>query len=596
MPGVFGIADRRGVAASSLASMAEAMCTQPHYVRDELFVGDVAAASRVHLGRTRMTSTPAHDPSGVHAWVHGEVYNLAAAVEALGWSEVAVANRDVAAWLVRAYRQGELDALLARLDGFFCAAIFDAERRRISLISDRTGLRMLYYYHRGGSFVWASEVKGILVAPGVDKAVDPVSLPCFMDLGYLMGEHTWFEHVRLMPPTAVVEYDIDADTVRKRHYWSWAAIQPSKLSFDDAVDAMGEAFVAAVARRFDPQERTGISLSGGLDSRAILAAVTRLDPEYQGFAYTFGRPDCDDIVLARQVIARTRWRHQVFPLDGKNWLAPRLAQVWSTDGMLDLMHMHGGEFMQQCAAEMDVNLNGYMGDAIIGGGWLPRLVEGQRGTLENTRSFFGKYGHLAGMESTYFDFPNAEPVLFMSRTRRFTNVGTVNHLTAVEQRKPFFGNGVIELALALPFAYRAHNRLHAAMVHRFFPTFFRDIPWQKTGQVAGILLPHGRAYAAWDKAKRLALGLSGRAPRKYFTDYGTWVREPAVSAFLSKLLDRNGAVYADYTDEDFVARYLRPHLSRGLYDHSGKILRAATIELYLRRALRGEATAFEIGA
>lgn len=55
----------------------------------------------------------------------------------------------------------------------------------------------------------------------------------------------------------------------------------------------------------EPDEKIGISLSGGLDNRAIFAAVNHLYPDYKGYAYTFGVPECDDITIAEQVIARS---------------------------------------------------------------------------------------------------------------------------------------------------------------------------------------------------------------------------------------------------------------------------------------------------
>ena len=176
-------------------------------------------------------------------------------------------------------------------------------------------MRLLYWYYKDGVFAWGSEVKAILAVDGVDKALDPTSYDCFMDLGYLMGEHTWLEHIKLIKPATVVEYDLAERAVNQHHYWRWSEIKPSNLTFDEAVDELGKRFIEAVRRRFNPNERIGISLSGGLDSRAIFAAVDHLYPDYKGYAYTFGIPGCDDITIAEQVISRSKnWRHKSFIL------------------------------------------------------------------------------------------------------------------------------------------------------------------------------------------------------------------------------------------------------------------------------------------
>lgn len=232
-------------------------------------------------------------------------------------------------------------------------------------------MRLLYWYHKGGVFAWGSEVKAILAAEGVDKELDPTSYDCFMDLGYLMGEHTWFEHIKLIKPATVIEYDLAADTVKQYHYWKWSEIKPSNLTFDEAVDELGKRFIEAVRRRFDPSERIGISLSGGLDSRAIFAAVDHLYPDYKGYAYTFGIPGCDDITIAEQVISRSKnWQHEKFYFSADNWFEPRKEKIWNTDGMKDMIHMHGSEFASEIGKNIDVNLNGYLGDAVLGGSYL----------------------------------------------------------------------------------------------------------------------------------------------------------------------------------------------------------------------------------
>ena len=98
-----------------------------------------------------------------------------------------------------------------------------------------------------------------------------------MDLGYLLGEHTWFKHVHLIKPATVVEYDIAAETVSQHYYWTWSEIKPNNLGFDDAVDALYEFLPNAVLRRFNPDEHALVSLlSGGLDSRVILAIVEQI--------------------------------------------------------------------------------------------------------------------------------------------------------------------------------------------------------------------------------------------------------------------------------------------------------------------------------
>jgi len=436
-------------------------------------------------------------------------------------------------------------------------------------------------------FAWGSEVKAILAVEGVDIQLDPTSFDCFMDLGYLMGERTWFEHIELIKPATVIEYDIRADETHQYHYWKWSAIKPSSMSFDEAVDELGERFIEAVSRRFDPNERIGISLSGGLDSRAIFAAVDHLYPDYEGYAYTFGIPGCDDITIAEQVIARSAWRHEIFHFRANNWFEPRIEKIWNTDGMLDMMHMHGSEFLDDISKHMDVNLNGYLGGEAFGSSYQERhKMKGidKRIDADIASNLYGKHAVLSDVSDEYYNIHHVEAYDFTNRSRRLINMGTVNGLVKMDQRKPFIDNATTELVFSLPDEYRVDNRLYSAMLQKFFPRFFLDIPWQKTGKPAGVVRKASIPARAARKSMRILKKIVNMQSTKGYTDYPAWIRDKEVADKLTNLVHPDAARYRMLTEDDLARRWLEPHLKSRAVNHSNQILRVATIELYLRKA------------
>lgn len=576
MPGIYGVANSQH-AKNNLDSMASAMHLYDHFVQDELYCDMKVSASRAHTGQVGELTSPAR-VDGYTLWIEGEAYNVKEVAKELG-----ITARSLSEFLLAAEKTGQLDKCLNRLDGYFCAALYDTEHQKLKLISDRYGMRMLYWYHKDGVFAWGSEVKAILAVEGVDKELDATSYDCFMDLGYLMGEHTWFEHIKLIKPATVIEYDLDADRVTQYHYWKWSEIKPSSLTFDEAVDELGKRFIEAVRRRFDPGERIGISLSGGLDSRAIFAAVDYLYPDYLGYAYTFGIPSCDDITIAEQVISRARnWKHDKFYFSADNWFEPRNERVWNTDGMQDMMHMHGSEFLPQVAQHMDVNLNGY-GGGLLTGELINKSAPNSRMTTELAARKFNIYARLDDCESDFYGVEHVEPYVYMNRNRRFTNMGTTNILVSVQQRKPILDNQVFELLMSIPDEYRVNNRLYAAMLQKFFPKYFKDIPWQRTGKPAAVTRKPSIPIRAVRKGMRILKSVVGIESTQGYTDYPAWIRDEEVSGKLSDLLKYESAFYKKLTEQDLRERWLRPHLDNMLSNHSNEILRAATIELYLRR-------------
>jgi asparagine synthase (glutamine-hydrolysing) len=586
MPGIYGYIKKTPGESSQLISMTEAMKLYNHFVQDEQYEDNSVAASRVHLGHIGEKSSPYHN-GGVRLWVEGEAYNCKEVAKRLRLKQ-----KGVAASLVEAYQTDKLDNYLNLLDGYFCAAIYDAKKKKVLLVSDRYGMRMLYWYCCGKQFVWSSEVKGILALNGIDTTLDPASPQCFLDLGYLMGENTWFQHIKLIKPATVLECDIASQKIEQHRYWKWSEIKPSNLSFDGAVAELGQRFINAVRRRFDPNKKIGISLSGGLDSRAMLAAVDQLYPEYQGYSYTFGIAGCDDIRIAQKVVSLTNWRHQIFELHQGTWFQPRLERIWLTDGMLDLMHMHGCEFLDDISQHININLNGFLGDAILGGSYLEKTKEkDKRITLEIARKYYGRNVSGRSVKDAFYDVPHIEPLLYMSRGRRFINMGTVNALVKVDQRKPFFDNTIIEFVFALPDEYRLDSKLYSAMLIKFFPKFFNDIPWQKTG----CPLAYSNALTKTitfknrivDRLKREV----GRIGIKYkdlhnYTDYAEWLRQEPAKSFFETTLFSKRAIYPEYIDQETVQNYFKHHLQNKA-NHHDELCRTLTFELWLQQVFLG---------
>jgi asparagine synthase (glutamine-hydrolysing) len=563
MPGIYGLVDDPKAVAKNLSQMREAMHLYDHFVLDQAFVHDSLGASRVHLGNIGASNSPQKDQQN-YVWVEGEAYNLSQVCTQMGFDP----NLSLSELLLMAESSGQLESCLHGLDGYFCAALYNPVAGKVKLVSDRYGMRLLYWYHKEGIFAWGSEVKAILAIEGLDKEFDPTSFHCFMEFGHLLGNNTWFEHIKLIKPATILEYCMISNKGSQRHYWKWSDIAPSQLTFEQARDKMGELFIEAVAKRFDPKERIGLALSGGLDSRAILAAILHLYPDYKGYVHTFGLADSDDMRIARRVVGLTNWQHDRFELNQTNWFVPRIQQIWNTDGMYDLLHMHGCEFAKSLSNKIDINLNGYLGGAIAGGCHWDESKIGNKGiNKEIAYLYYGRFAQ--DYEDSFYAGVHFDNYLFMNRGRRFSNYGTSNFLPWIQQRKPFSDNAFVELIFSIPEQYRAHNRLYAAMLQKFFPTFFKSIPWDKTGQPAGplknkyLLLDYARR--AINKSKRM-LKISIRKP---YSDYPNWIQEPEVATRLKSLLANPQALYHRFTPED---------LSQSDYEVQ---LKAATVEFYL---------------
>lgn len=577
MPGVYGFISKNN-SRENLKEMADAMHLYNHFSQDEFFFHGQMAASRTHIGvldENRLTIRLGHK----HIWVDGEAYNL---------SEVASTLQVDASSLERlilvADETGKLDRCLNLLDGYFSAVLYDSNKENLKLISDRYGMRYLYWYYKDGLFCWGSEVKTILAINSVDKSINKKSYDCFLNLGYLLGEETWFDHIKLIKPASIISFDLCSRTVKQKNYWNWKEIKTQDLSFDNAVDEMGERFIEAVSKRFNPNKRIGVSLSGGLDSRAIVAAVDYLYPNYKGYSYTFGARNSNEVLIANRVAKNLKnWEHEIFNFTPYNWFESRKPKVWDTDGQLDLKHMHGSEFLSDVRSKIDINLNGYCGDIVLGGGFLSKRFLNKRIDKEDAKSVYGEYTPLADINNDFYNIDSIEPNFLMNRFRRFTGCGTINLLPWVGQRKPFFDNKLLEFVYGLPDEYRLNNKIYAKMLLKYFPKYFDEIPWQKTGMT--INMPRRITSANTillkfiNKCKK-TLGLKSTYE---YVDYQSWIKEENIKNELIQLFENDSAFYKSFSDKNLVESLIMPHIKNSLTDNSDKILRAATAEIYFKK-------------
>ncbi|MBA2074001.1 asparagine synthase-related protein [Aeromonas veronii] len=558
MPGLFGHIKKHHTNTDELSRiirMQEKLypVTVEHEYQDERL-----AAVRCFSFYEKMTH---QDESGwLNIWVEGCIYNLAETAH-----HYQQQFHDLNHALIWGYQNQVLAEMLASLDGIFCAVLYDRHKKKLVLISDRNGMRGLFFYHKNGYFAWASEIKAFLPMVFFEKKLNTQALSCFMDLGYLVGDISYFEGVSLLPPATLLTYDIDADKLHSYHYWSWADIKQRNLSFDDAVDALGEIVERAVGRRVDLTESLVFPISGGLDSRMLLAATHRAHPDYQGRCYTFGTKACADIVLAQQVTDIVEWPHVIYELTPDNWFEKRIPTILLTDGLLDMQHMHGCEFVDDITKHGRFVINGYSGDAILGPSFLRTDTTNQRINKGIAEKYYGQYVHLADIESSFYDIPHVEPNLLMNRVRRFTNMGTLASSPWLEHKKPFLDNELIEFVFSINDEHRLENKLYSTMLLNQFPEFYKTIPWQKTGRTINnnpeVVMP--------------------LCATENYTDYISWIREPDIAVKIDRILNSPTALYRNFIDEDWHEMYLVPHLKKNL-NRSNKILRAVTIELFLQ--------------
>ena len=342
LSGIFGHVGACGAPGNRaiLARMADRLCHQPWHTAETCLADPLAAIGRTHIGLFNRAPQPVRSADGaVSLWLSGEFYHqqdLRASLVSTGSLEPGADDAELA----RAVYERDGAAGLTRLEGAFLVAVWDGRTRELVLVNDRFGLYPHFYAHTGGGFIFAPEIDAILCNPAVRRTLNLTTVAEFVRFQQALGDHTWFEDIRLLAPATCLRYQPRADRLEAGTYWDWNRIglQPS-IGFKDAVDAGLQVFQRAIDAMVEPPLRAGVFLSGGLDGRAIVGFTPERVPLT---TITYGESGCWDVVIGERLARAAGRPHHWLPFDGGAWVrefAP--LHVALTSGLHGWTNSHG---------------------------------------------------------------------------------------------------------------------------------------------------------------------------------------------------------------------------------------------------------------
>jgi asparagine synthetase B (glutamine-hydrolysing) len=212
--------------------------------------------------------------------------------------------------IVALARQDKLGRL-AEANAQFCAALYDRRQHRLTLITDRLCTHALHVWRRDGELVFATQLYALIGDERVSRAVDPSAIAQLFTMQRTFGRTTPLRDVAALPAAALVTFD--GKTIDERRYWEmrW---QVSSMSERETASALAGALLRSLVRQ--SSGRIGMLLSGGLDSRTLLAAAPTPMPCWTTASY-----DNPELAIARETAARLGSAHHPVILDPPSILA-----------------------------------------------------------------------------------------------------------------------------------------------------------------------------------------------------------------------------------------------------------------------------------
>jgi asparagine synthase (glutamine-hydrolysing) len=544
---------------------------------------------------------------------NGEVYNyreLRSELEARGHHFRTGTDTEV---LLAAFREWGV-ACVERFVGMWAFAIWDEERRTLFASRDRFGIKPFYYHRTGGRLAFASEPKAFRADPKLRLAANPRAVRDYLQQGYLdHTEETFFAGLSRLLPAHNLSYGPDG--LRVWRYWT---PEPGEAPAD-AVAAVRERFLDSVRLQLRSDVPIGTCLSGGLDSSAIVCAISHLreigaetdqvGPRPQTFTAYFEDRGFDERPYAEAVIEQTGAEPHWISFDDREVVDVAPSIVESQDEPFGSTSMIAQWFVMREArrAGRVVMLDGQGADEIFAGyhGYFAAffadlLTRGRVGELGRElaayRSLHGASGvTLANMVARPF-LPASMRWAARGRARGGSSLlaPDLRSLTATPE-----GNGA-------HFPDRLRRMLHLIMGHRGLPELLR---YEDRNSMAHSLearvpfLDHRLVELAFsvDASSLIDRGMTKTALRRALSDLlppivrdrvdklgfvtpeQRWLRgalgELAADIFASQSFRERGFVDAAAA-RDRLARHRRGEVDAGF-----EIWRALNLELWARAFL-----------
>ena len=228
----------------------------------------------------------------LHITYNGEIYNyqeIKNDLSALGHKFVGESDTEM---ILHAYQEWGIKAI-DKFIGMFAIVILDEQKNEIHLIRDRAGVKPLFYYHKNGLILFASELKSFHEHPHFKKELDLNAVAAFMQYGNVPTPHCIFKNCYKINPGNYLKINLSSKIKKEIQYWNvydYYNKPKLKISYGEAIDKTKKILLSAFQYRMVADVPVGIFLSGGYDSTTV-SALLQANSSSKLKTFTIGVPD-----------------------------------------------------------------------------------------------------------------------------------------------------------------------------------------------------------------------------------------------------------------------------------------------------------------
>jgi asparagine synthase (glutamine-hydrolysing) len=611
MPGICGIISERSET-EIFSKMINSMLHFDYKIERNVLKGNYFG--RIHLDYYNLRKQPYFSKINNHLILfHGELFSYS--------GEDLPPSEDHSYFFLDLFVNKGLDCLTA-LNGQFQCCIYDQNNKITYLISDRYGTKPLYYTSNHSELLFAPEVKA-LIQGKFTKKVNHQAISDLFHYGHPLEYRTLFENIHLLPEASYLVY---ANGELNHHrYWEYPYIEdayvlrtePKKKIQNAAVELEHRMLTAVERQTVDKNQKILVPLSGGLDSRWVIALAKDLGVEPL-ITFTMGSDKNEDQIYARMVANQLHTDHTEFDIQPDILWSDAMHFSYISDAM-SIIHGPIQNF-QPCRhffKKSQYVITAQMCDALFGSTLFKRKIKSlmlKNNWDDQARRNFLEIFLLAtnqdlkailhpqiynNISDSYLDIPkqyiekDKKPIfcyfklLLNEHVKRGTLGGNVVNNLFFETRMPSYDNDLIEFAFNLPIQLKINQFLYRYSFSQRYPDLAK-IPRESTGLPINISNFHlnqkqleNRVINRAKKTKmKKYIERFDRWNKPSYVSYAEWFKNELRNQVEAFILDKK-TLERDIFIKNSVKNILNEHFS-GKKDHNRVLWQIINLELFYR--------------
>jgi asparagine synthase (glutamine-hydrolysing) len=510
-----------------------------------------------------------------------------------------------------------------RLNGMFAVAAWHKPTNTIYLSRDRYGIKPLYYWFNGKSFVFASEIKAILKHPDYSIDIDYNALNQYFTFQNVFTYNTLFSGINILPPGNTIKINTETSAIRRYPWWDFDFLSPDEnMSFDDAIIETRRLLRNAVTRQLVSDVPIGSYLSGGIDSGSITAYASTHLGQLSTFTCGFDMSEVTGIEANyderrdAQLMAnyfKTQHYEQVIHAGDLSLSLPQV--VWHIEDLRVGMSYPNYYISRLASKFVKVCFQGTGGDELFGGyPWRYYKVLGSIDKEEYLKQYYSYWQRLVP-DTDREELFSPEVLKRMDRElpwQAFRNVFTLNDklsyntpeqqiqnslyfeiktflpallligdklsmANGLEERFPFLDNDLVNFAQKIPVKHKLGNFEKIKRIDENELKAKRQI-YQELNEGKNVLRKAMEEFIPQKILNRRKQGFS--APDE------SWYRGENAS-YVKNLLLNQKTISTEFINRDYIEKIIHEHISERI-NHRLLIWSFMNFEWWCRLFLKGE--------